>query len=59
MRRPFIVAALGLGLDVVIFAAVIESFPWLGLGCFAMACGVFDGLRVREPFVPNPPDQLD
>jgi hypothetical protein len=59
MRRPFIVAALGLGLDVVIFAAVIESLPWLGLGCLAIACGVFDGLCVREPFVSDTPDELD
>lgn len=56
---PDHITALALGLDVVLVAIFIGSLPWLGLGAFAMACGVFDGLRVREPFAPNPPDELD
>lgn len=59
MRISCSVTAVAFGLDALIAAAFFSSLPWLGLGCLAIACGVFDGLRVREPFVANPPDQLD
>lgn len=48
--------ALALGLDVVIVAIFMGSLPWLGLGAFAMACGVFDGLRPRKPLQPKQDD---
>jgi hypothetical protein len=59
MRCPYAIAAMGLGLDAVILAAVLGSLPWLGLGCFAIACGVIDGLSTPEPSVSDAPHKLD
>lgn len=55
MRKPIPdhVTALAVGLDVVLLAIAFGSLPWLGLGAFAIACGLFDGLRASEPLHPQ------
>jgi ABC-type uncharacterized transport system permease subunit len=59
MRCPYAIAAMGLGLDAVIVAAVLGSLSWLGLGCFAIVCGVFDALRNPMPSLTDAPHELD
>jgi hypothetical protein len=58
-RIPHHVTAMALGLDAILVAVVIGSLPWLGLGCFAIACGLVDGLRNPAPSRPDASHELD